>query len=351
MPTVTRARDTAPAPPEGPLEGPPDPPDDDEEALEGEIVSLADGDGAASRALVLADDRTAIVPFEGGDALQRFLADVRRYPLLSEDEERELGRRAREEGDVEAARRLVLHNLRLVVTIAFEFRRAWANPLDLVQEGSIGIAEAARRWDPLRGARFGTYAGYWIRAYVLRFILTNFRLVHTGNTRAGRKLFFQLARERRRLLDAGIDPTHARLAQEMGVEERDVAAVAGSLAAPELSLDAPVGEGRQSLGDGFRDDTEDPEQAAAGSEMQTVLRGLTTRFGQGLRDPREKALWDEHLLAEEPASLSEIGQRFGVSKQRMGQLVNELKKRFRQTLHEEFGAELQLSWLLDAAGA
>jgi len=324
--------------------------EDNDDVLVGEIVSLADDDVAPSRALAPLDDRKALVRFEGGDGLQRFLAEVRRYALLTESEERELGRRARDEGDPEAARRLVLHNLRLVVTIAFEFRRAWANPLDLVQEGSIGLTEAARRWDPLRGARFGTYAGYWIRAYVLRFILTNFRLVHTGNTRAGRRLFFQLERERRRLLEAGIEPTHARLATEMGVEEREVAAVAGSLAGPELSLDAPVGEGRRSLGDGFSDDASDPETAAAGSEMQTVLRAVTGRFGATLTDPREQALWHEHLLAEDPVSLGEIGQRFGVSKQRMGQLVNELKKRFRAALQAQFGAELKLSWFLDDAG-
>ena len=146
------------------------------------------------------------------DPVGRFLAEARRYPRLSEEEERALGMAVRERGDMNAARTLVVHNLRLVVAIAYQYRRAWANILDLFQEGSVGLMEAVKRWEPKLGPRFGTYAAYWIRAYVLRFLMTNSRLIHVGNTRAGRKLFFRLEKERQKLLAAG----HRRDAQAAG---------------------------------------------------------------------------------------------------------------------------------------
>jgi hypothetical protein len=141
------------------------------------------------------------------DPVQRFINEARRYPRLDEKQERELIQAARERGDVHAARTLVLHNLRLVVSIAYQYRRAWLNLLDLFQEGAVGLMEAVRRWDPDMGTRFGSYAAYWIRACILRFLMTNSRLVHVGNTRAGRKLFFRLEKERQKLLAEGIDPT------------------------------------------------------------------------------------------------------------------------------------------------
>lgn len=315
-------------------------PIDDDDALVGEVLDAEVIGHEIVRAPT--DQERALVPAGPRDALGRFLEQIRRYPLLSEEDERALGRRARDEGDTDAMRRLVVHNLRLVVHIAFEFRRQWTNALDLIQEGSTGLVEASRRWDPDQGARFGTYAGYWIRAFVLRFLLTNFRLVHTGNTRAGRKLFFQLERERRRLLTAGIDPTPRQLASNLGVEESDVREVSESLDGAELSLDAPSpGGGARGLDvvAGGRD----PERAAAGQEVLAALRELADAFGRGLTDPRERALWEEHLRSEDPRPLSEIAARFGLTKQRLGQLANGLRARFRARLVERFGDQVEES--------
>jgi RNA polymerase sigma-32 factor len=316
------------------------PPTDDDDALVGEVLD-AEVIGHEIVRAPTEQDR-ALVPAGPRDPLGRFLEQIRRYPLLSEEDERALGRRARDDGDTDAMRRLVVHNLRLVVHIAFEFRRQWTNALDLIQEGSTGLVEASRRWDPDQGARFGTYAGYWIRAFVLRFLLTNFRLVHTGNTRAGRKLFFQLERERRRLLTAGIDPTPKQLASNLGVEESDVREVSESLDGAELSLDAPSpGGGARGLDvvEGGRD----PERAAAGQEVLAALRELADAFGRGLTDPRERALWEEHLRSEDPRPLSEIAARFGLTKQRLGQLANGLRARFRSSLVERFGDQVEES--------
>lgn len=318
----------------------PDPPDDDD-ALVGEVL-----DAEALRGeIVLAPtaDERALVPAGPRDALGRFLEQVRRYPLLTEEDERALGRRARDEGDADAMRRLVVHNLRLVVHIAFEFRRQWTHALDLIQEGSTGLVEASRRWDPDQGARFGTYAGYWIRAFVLRFLLTNFRLVHTGNTRAGRKLFFQLERERQRLLTAGIEPTPSQLAANLGVEESDVREVAASLDGGEQPLDAPRRDEGGSAGREPRSEGDDPERAAAGHEVLGALREVADGFGRELTDPRERALWEEHLRSDDPRPLSEIAARFGLSKQRLGQLANGLRARFRARLVERFGDQVEES--------
>lgn len=307
---------------------------DDEEALIGEVLDAE----VIGRGMVRAPsgDERAIVPAGPRDPIGRFLDQIKRYPLLSEEEEQALGRRARDEGDADAMRRLVVHNLRLVVHIAFEFRRQWSNALDLIQEGSTGLVEASRRWEPAQGARFGTYAAYWIRAFVLRFLLTNFRLVHTGNTRAGRKLFFQLERERRRLLGAGIDPTPKQLAANLDTSEADVRDVSASLAGGEVALDAALlGPGGAFAG--ALTSAANPERAAAGREVLGVLRDLADEFGQTLTDPRERALWDEHLRGEDPKPLSELAERFGQTKQRLGQLANGLRARFRARLIERFG--------------
>ena len=154
--------------------------------------------------------------------MRRFVEEARRHARLDAETGARAGSAARERGDLDAARHLVVHNLRLVVAIAYQYRQAWLNVLDLFQEGSVGLMEAVRRWDPEVGTRFGSYAAYWIRAYVLRFLMTNARLIHVGNTRAGRKLFFRLESERQKLLAAGFDPTPKLLAAKLDVDEADL---------------------------------------------------------------------------------------------------------------------------------
>ncbi len=320
------------------------PPDPDDDVLAGELISASEDSTPSEIVPVREVSSSGLATVS---TLDRFMARIRRYAVLSADEERALALRAQKHGDGAAARRLVLHNLRLVVSIAYEFRRAWSNVMDLVQEGSVGLVEAVGRWDPTRGARFGTYAAYWIRAYVLRYVLNNFRLVHVGNTRAGRKLFFQLERERQKLLTAGIEPTDTQLADRLGVLPAEVREVAGHLAAPEIPLDTPQDSDGNTLSNEVASGDSDPESRAGDNEAVSVLQGLTRAFGDGLTDPRDLAVWREHILAEEPIPLSVLGTRFGVSKQRMGQVVAELKKRFREDLVRQMGPAVELSWLVD----
>jgi RNA polymerase sigma-32 factor len=297
-------------------------------------------------------------PRRGGGALgaprgsaDRFLAEVRRYPRLSEDEERALGKAVREGSDREAARRLVVHNLRLVVAIAYQYRRAWANILDLFQEGSVGLMEAVKRWEPTLGPRFGTYAAYWIRAYVLRFLMTNSRLIHVGNTRAGRKLFFRLEKERQKLLAAGVELTPKLLAAKLDVDEEDLAEVSRHLDSREVAFDPRESRGGDGADEGLpltekiASAGRSPEDEAEGAELTSAVRRFVAAFRQGLVDERERAVWGEHLAADEPAPLGELGARYGVSKQRMGQIADRLKKRFRQDIVAALGPDIKTDWL------
>jgi len=325
--------------------------EDEDGSPEKEVLGEGVGDKADAEAL----EADAIEPPAARGALtparnqvERFLAEVRRYPRLSDEEERVLGKAVRDSGDREAARKLVVHNLRLVVAIAYQYRRAWANILDLFQEGSVGIMEAVKRWEPTLGPRFGTYAAYWIRAYVLRFLMTNSRLIHVGNTRAGRKLFYRLEKERQKLVAGGFEPTPKLLAAKLDVSEEDVAEVSRHLGSREVSIDplGPVGgdEGGLPLSEKISSGDRSPETEAAGAELASAVRRFMTAFQSGLTDEREKVVWREHLAADEPAPLGELGTRFGVSKQRMGQIADRLKKRFRDEIVRELGPDVKTVW-------
>jgi RNA polymerase sigma-32 factor len=322
-----------------------------------------EGDGEAEGAITLLDPDTAeaerlIAAGDAGglgrlttirDQVGRFLAEARRYKRLSEQEERALGVAARERGDLNAARTLVVHNLRLVISIAYQYRRAWTNILDLFQEGSVGLMEAVKRWEPKLGPRFGTYAAYWIRAYVLRFLMTNQRLIHVGNTRAGRKLFFRLEKERQKLLAAGIDVTPKLLAAKLDVDEQDLDEVRRHLESREVPFDPRPGESTSdegyALSERISGGGASPESEAARAEMATTMQKLVAGFRDSLTDKREVAVWNEHLAAEEPLALGALGERFGVSKQRMGQIADGLKKRFRAQIVATLGPDVRTDWL------
>ena len=283
------------------------------------------------------------------DPVERFLSEARRYKRLSDQEERALGTAVRERGDMNAARTLVVHNLRLVIAIAYQYRRAWANILDLFQEGSVGLMEAVKRWEPKLGPRFGTYAAYWIRAYVLRFLMTNSRLIHVGNTRAGRKLFFRLEKERQKLLAAGIDVTPKLLAAKLDVDEKDLDEVRRHLESREVPFDPIVKDGGADeaypLAERIAGAGQSPEAEAAKAEMATAMQHFVAGFRDRLADERERAVWLEHLASDEPVSLGELGARCGVSKQRMGQIADQLKRRFRAEIIDELGPDVRTDWL------
>ncbi len=275
------------------------------------------------------------------DPMAAYLREVQRHPLLTADETQALAVRFVKDQDPGVAAQLVTANLRLVVKIAYEYRRAYKNILDLVQEGNIGLMQAVKRYDPYRGVKLSSYAAWWIRAYILRFILNNWRLVKLGTTQAQRKLFFNLRKKRAELQGLGIDPTDAEVAKSLDVPESDVREMELRLSASEKSLDAPVGdsEGRGVARiDMVPSMSEGPESLMAGGELQALLKDRLAQFRKSLvGKEKDIAIFDERLVADDPLTLQELGDRFGISRERVRQLEQRLTVRLREFLRDELG--------------
>lgn len=301
------------------IDGPPPGEDDDESSPEsGELVPLAGKGGVLVRQ----------------DLLGRYIAEVNRFERLDAETEHDLARRWREEGDVDAAQRLVTSHLRLVVAIALSFRRAFANVLDLIQEGNLGLMEAVDRFDPFKGTRLSTYATWWIRSRIVRYLLDNWRLVRVGTTNARRKLLYNLRAEKERLEAQGVTPTTKLLADNLGTSEEDVVAVDRALGAADYSLDAPLGEdGTATAKDFLPGESTSPEAEVAGSDFLAKLHAALDELEPELTE-RERALLRERLLADEPVTLQDLADRDGVSREAVRQSEQRLVGKIRDWLAE-----------------
>jgi RNA polymerase sigma-32 factor len=276
----------------------------------------------------------ALVP---SDPFRRYLAEIGKYPSLSREEEQELARRYRETGDREALFRLVTANLMLVVRVALSFRRAARNLLDLVQEGNVGLLQAIDRFDPEVGVRLPTYATWWVRAYMLKFLLDNVRQVRVGTTNARRRLLHNLREEKRRLEEQGFEVGPRLLAERFGVSEEDVREVGNALAAHDVSLDAPVSEDdERSRGEVLPSGAPDVEEEVARRELQERTQAALARFRADLGE-RERAILDERILAEEPLTLQALGDRFGTTREAARQAEARLMTRLKSFLSEALG--------------
>jgi RNA polymerase sigma-32 factor len=277
-----------------------------------------------------ADDR-ALAPF---DPLQRYLTEIRRYPLLSREEEKAIAIRYKETEDIQAAYQLVTGNLRLVVMIAREYQRATRNLLDLIQEGNIGLMEAVKKFDPYRGIRFPSYAVWWVRAYIIRYLINNWRVVKLGTTQAQRKLFFNLQKEKERLEAEGIVPGPRLIAQRLDVKESEVIEMEQRLASRDLSIDQPSDDDGGSLLDVIPGGAQTAEQQVADAEFRQEVGEKIRAFGDTLKD-KEAVIFTERLLAEKPLTLQEIGDKYGISRERVRQIEERLKKRLRLFLEDQ----------------
>ena len=308
--------------------------DADEEREPGEeadAATEAEGDAEAE-----GSDERGLARF---DPLQAYMREVQRHPLLSADEEHKLAVQYKDTEDRNVAARLVTANLRLVVKIAYEYRRAYRNMMDLVQEGNIGLMQAVKRYDPYRGVKLSSYAAWWIRAYMLRFILNNWRLVKVGTTQAQRKLFFNLNKEKARLTAMGIEPSHAEIAKRLNVAESEVTEMDRRLARADASLDATVNEadGRSTTRlELMPSSSATPDQIAEGAEFSELLHAQLGEFRKTLSG-KDIQIFDKRVVADEPLTLQELGDQFGVSRERVRQLEARLMGKLREHLRENFG--------------
>ena len=274
----------------------------------------------------------ALVPF---DPLQRYLTEIRRFPLLGRDEEHKLGVKYKDYGDVQAAYKLVTSNLRLVVMIAREYQKAFKNLLDLIQEGNMGLMEAVKNFDPYRGVRFPSYAVWWIRAYMIRYIMNDWRMVKIGTTQAQRKLFFNLQKEKERIEAEGLTPGPKLIAQRLHVKEDEVVEMEQRLGSRDLSVDVPIGDDDEAtLLNFLQDNKQSPEEQFADAQYRELLREKMEQFAKSLKD-KELVIYRERLLTEDPVTLREIGEKYGISRERVRQIEERVKKKLKTYLNKE----------------
>ncbi len=285
--------------------------------------------------LVLVDQDDNL-PALTNPALHRYLQEISQYELLSREDTEELAVRFQETGDPDAAYRLVSSNLRLVVKVAMDFQKYWMqNFMDLIQEGNVGLVQATKKFDPYRGVKFSYYAAYWIRAYILKFIMDNWRLVKIGTTQAQRKLFFSLNKEKKLLESQGFKPEVKLLAERLNVKESEVIEMGQRMDNWDVSLEAPV-----------RSDSEDEqknflphegpgvEEMVASQEMRerlaTVLADLSTRLNE-----KEQVILTTRLLSDEPKTLQTIADEFNISRERVRQIESNLLKKLRKQFEKD----------------
>ncbi|GLI35042.1 sigma-70 family RNA polymerase sigma factor [Desulforhabdus amnigena] len=283
--------------------------------------------------VVAAPERSRSVTF---DPFRLYLEEIKRYPLLSREEERELAIRYREKDDVEAGYRLITANLRLVVKIAMDFQRYWMQNLnDLIQEGNVGLMQAVKKFDPYRGYKFSYYASFWIKAYIIKFIMDNWKLVKIGTTQAQRKLFFNLRKEKERLEAQGIEASTKLLSSRLDVKESEIVEMDQRLNSWEISLDSPLKEDSEDTHKSFLPSDDLPvDDLIADREAKAILHDKLMLFREQLKG-KEAVIFDKRLLTEEPLTLQEIGDRFGISRERVRQIESRLKKKLKAYLEEE----------------
>ena len=266
------------------------------------------------------------------DNLGAYLSSLKSYPLLNPETEKEVAIRYREHGDAQAAKTLVVSNLRLVVKIAMDYMRSGFNVLDLIQEGNIGLLQAVKEFDPYRNVKFSSYASYWIKAYIRSFILKNWSLVKMGTTRAQRSLFYKLQKEKNQLEAAGIAPETKYLAEKFSVKEREVDEMTQRLSGRDLSLDTPMS--RQDESDGgsllqmLSDATEATDDRLAQEEIKEEFTERLNSFEKTLSG-KELVVFRERLRSEEPKTLQEIGNSYGITRERVRQIESRLLEKLK----------------------
>jgi RNA polymerase sigma-32 factor len=327
-----------------------------EPVLEPEVIEPEILEAEAAEPDAVETGETLPVPVEHdlarADALQRYMAEVSRHPLLTREEEHDLAARYVQTRDPHLAYKLVTANLRLVVKIAHEYRRAAFSLLDLVQEGNVGLMHAVQKYDPFRGVKLSSYAAWWIRAYILRYLMDNWRMVKLGTTQAQRKLFFNLRKEQEKLLSQGFDAAPKQLAERLDVSEDEVREMDQRLGNDEFSIDAPIsaggaseGESRQTQGDRLVQSGQAVDDQLAEQELRTIFKEKLAAFGKTLTADKEKFLFENRIAPaedKEQLTLQQVGDTWGVTRERARQLEARLTDKLKEYLRKELPDFAQL---------
>lgn len=277
------------------------------------------------------EDKELPAPY---DPLKKYLSEVSQYPVLTREQELEIATKIYEGKDKAAAQTLVISNLKLVVKIALEYYNTYLNILDLIQEGNVGLLHAVKKYNPYKGTKFSTYASFWIRAYILKYIMDSWSLVKVGTTQGQRKLFYRLNKEKQKLEALGVYPAPKLLAQNLDVKEEEVEDMQKRLAYTDVSLEAPLrDDGDDTIMDLMRSD-ENVEEVVAEKEKSEILAKKVREFKKTLNE-KEIYIFEHRIMAEEPSTLQEIGAQFNVSRERVRQIETRVLKKFKDRFKGE----------------
>ncbi|MCX8110344.1 MAG: RNA polymerase factor sigma-32 [Syntrophorhabdaceae bacterium] len=296
--------------------------------MEGELLEKKDIDIPD-----VSGDRELPIPF---DPLKKYLAEVSKYPVLSREEEFKIAERVYKYKDKEAAHKLVISNLKLVVKISLEYYNTYLNILDLIQEGNVGLLHAVKKYNPYKGTKFSTYASFWIRAYILKYIMDSWSLVKVGTTQSQRKLFYRLNKEKQKLEALGMFPAPQLLASTLDVKEGEIEDMEKRLSYTDISLESKIhDEGDDTVMDMIKTG-ENVEEVVAEKEKSLILAERINLFKTTLNE-KELYVFENRVMAEEPLTLQDIGEKFNISRERVRQIENKVIKKFK----DKFKGELK----------
>ncbi|KYG66134.1 RNA polymerase subunit sigma [Bdellovibrio bacteriovorus] len=301
-------------------------------AVSSEELEIDDSPVEESKALAVSDTNKSIA---STDPLAMYLNEIRRYKVLSREEEMALAKKYFESKDPHAAEALVKSNLRFVVKVAADYSKFGAKMIDLIQEGNVGLMHAVREFNPYKGARLITYAVWWIRGYIQEYLMRQYSMVRIGTTQNQRKLFYQLQKEKDALDAMGIEPNAALISSRLGIPEDEVRDMAMRMSGRDVSLDRPVDdEGTTSLGDLQKSRDDEPlDENLARLEQLEILREKIEEIRPELSE-RELIILDERILNDDPLTLQEIGEKHGITREAVRQMEARVLKKIKAKMDE-----------------
>ena len=271
-------------------------------------------------------------------SLERYLIEISNHPVLSREEEYKLAVKYRDEGDLDAAKKLVSSNLKFVVKIANEYKNYGINMMDVIQEGNIGLMNAVKGFDPTKGYRLISYAVWWIRAYIRNYLMKSWSLVKVGTNQAQRKLFYKLRSAKNSLKKDGdfiSEEDYSRIAKELGVRNKDVIEMDQRMSKKDFSLDSKIGESQDNTYMSLLEDKRfNQEDLLAKSQLENSIKDNIGPILESLKD-RERYIIEKRILTDTPQTLNEIGKKYEISRERVRQIENSALKKIKKAFKEK----------------